>query len=127
MACVRCRHDPLVMRLMQPLVHERVMQAPMNPVYEEVRKQDEERDLEDIVEGEWGVRRSIIQLGVTADLSGEERDGEDGHDGHGDHGLPDLKPHLVLEVFRVGESGVVKNKEVGERCKDEVDDKAEKP
>ena len=41
--------------------------------------------------------------------------------------MPDLEADLVLEVFRVGESGVVEDEEVGEGGADEVEDKAEKP
>lgn len=127
MACVRCGHDPLVMWLMQSLVHQRMVKPPMYPVYEEIREQDEERNLQNIVEGKRGVCRCVIQLSVTAYLCREERHREDGHDRHGNHGLPYLKPHLVLEVFRVGESGVVEDQEIGERGKDEINDEAEEP
>lgn len=41
MACVRCRHDPFVMWLMQSLVHQRMVQPSVNPVDEEIRKQNE--------------------------------------------------------------------------------------
>ena len=57
----------------------------------------------------------------------EERRGEDGHDGERDHGLSDLEPDLVLEVFGMGEGGVVEDEEVREGSAHEIDDEAEEP
>lgn len=45
MASVRCGHDPLVMGFMECLVDLRVVQAPVNPVNEEVGKSDEKGEL----------------------------------------------------------------------------------
>lgn len=45
MGCIRGWHDPFVMRLMQLLVDQRVMQATVDPVNAEVCKQEEEREL----------------------------------------------------------------------------------
>ena len=41
--------------------------------------------------------------------------------------MSNLEAHLVLEVFGVGEGGVVEDEAVGEGGADEVEDKAEKP
>ena len=114
MACVRCRHDPFVVWLVQSFVDQWVMQAPVDPVDEEIRKEDEERNLQNIVEGKRGVHGCIVQLGIAHHFGKEERDRENAHHGHRGHSLPDLKPHLVLKVFWVREGGVVKYKQVGQ-------------
>jgi len=36
MACIRRGHNPPVMRFVQPLVYQRLMQTPVNPIDEEV-------------------------------------------------------------------------------------------
>lgn len=41
--------------------------------------------------------------------------------------MANLKPDLVLEILGVSESGVVKNEDVGEGSKDEVEYKTEEP
>ena len=48
-ARVRRRHDPLVVRLVQVAVDERVMQPAVDPVDEEIGKDDEEDDLGPVV------------------------------------------------------------------------------
>ena len=53
-------HDPPVMRLVQSSVDERVMQPTVNPVDKEIRKQDEYRELNDVVEWEWSVFSIIV-------------------------------------------------------------------
>lgn len=55
MARIRCRHNPLVVRLMQNLVHPRMVQTSVDPIYEEVGKGDKERDLYVIVQRKGGV------------------------------------------------------------------------
>lgn len=42
-------HDPLVVRLVQVLVHERVVEAAVNPVDAKIGEHDEERELEEVV------------------------------------------------------------------------------
>jgi hypothetical protein len=99
----------------------------MDPIDAKVGKEEEERELEVVVLREWGGRGRIVEFGVAAHFSEEERGGQDGHDGHGEHGLSHLQPNLVLEKFRVRESCVVEYEEVGRGCEDEIDDEAEDP
>lgn len=63
MECVRRkrrRHDPLVVWLVKGAVDQRVMQAAVNPVDEEVSEQDEKRELDKIVKRERGVRGVVV-------------------------------------------------------------------
>ena len=46
------RHDPLVVWLVQRLVHERMVQAAMDPVDAKIGEGDEQRELQDTVQGE---------------------------------------------------------------------------
>lgn len=55
MARIGRRHNPLVVWLMQNLVHTRMMQTSVDPIYEEVGKDDKERNLYVVVEGKGGV------------------------------------------------------------------------
>jgi len=75
-------HDPLVMWLMQSLVNHRMMQASVNPVNEAIRKEYEERELKDVVERERGICRRVVEFGIAANLSEEERHGEESYAGH---------------------------------------------
>lgn len=103
------------------------MQAAMDPVDEEVGEGDKEWELEDVVQPERGIGRGVVQLGVPSNFAKEAGDGEDGHDGKRDGGLLDLEGDLVLEVFGMGEGGMVEDEEVGEGSADEVDEEAEEP
>ena len=49
MACKWRRHDPLVMRFMQLLVDQRVVQAPVDPIDAEVGEEDEQGKLEEVI------------------------------------------------------------------------------
>ena len=51
-ACVGGGHDPFVMWFMQGLVYLWMVQAPVDPVNQEIREADEEWELEIIVEVE---------------------------------------------------------------------------
>ena len=53
----------------------------MDPVDEEIREQDEEGKLEDVVEREGGIGRSVVELRVSPHFGDEERHRQDGHDG----------------------------------------------
>ncbi len=123
----RRRHDPAVVRLVQVLVHQRMVQPAVDPVDEEVGEGEEERELRVVVPRARALGRRVIHLAVSAHLGDEEGHREDGHDGQRDERLPDLLPHLVLQVFRVVEGRLVEDEHVGERCADEVDDGAEEP
>ncbi len=85
----------------------------MDPIDAEVRETDKQRELKIIVESEWSVRRSIVELSVAAYFSEETGRGEYCHNWHRDHCLPYLKLDLVFEVLGMGESGMVEDEEVG--------------
>ena len=53
-------HDPLMMGLVQGFVDFRMMQAPVDPVDEEIREQDEERELEIIVQAKRRIGRGLV-------------------------------------------------------------------
>ncbi len=120
-------HDPLVMGLVQRLVDFRMVQAPVNPVDAQVRKADKQGELHNVVQRKGSIRRSVIKFAVTAHFGKETRGREEGHYWHGDHGLANLERHLVLQIFRVSEGGVIKDEEVGEGGADEIEDKAKEP
>ena len=113
MARVWRRHYPLVMRLVQRLVDERMVQATMDPVNEKVGKADKEGELDDVVKCKGGVRGRVVEFSVTADFTKEKRHGEDGHEGKRYEGLFDLKPNLVFEVLRVCEGSMVEDEDIG--------------
>ena len=76
------RHDPLVMGLMQRLVYLRMVQAPVDPIDEEIGEADKEGKLQKVVESKRRIRGCIVQFRVPANLGDEERCGENGHDRH---------------------------------------------
>ena len=126
-ARVRRRHDPLVMRFVQRLVYQRMVQSAVDPVDEEIGEANEERELEDVVEREGRIRGAIVEFGKSAHFTEKQGRGEDGHYGEGDEGLFDLEPDLVAQVFGVCEGCVVEDEDVGKGRAEEVDDGAEKP
>ena len=73
------RHDPLVVRLVEALVHPRVVEAPVDPVYEAVREENEERELSDIIPTAGTVSGGVVQVAVPAHLRKEEKHGAKGH------------------------------------------------
>lgn len=89
------------------------MQAPVDPVDEEIGEGDEEWELHPVVQGEGRVGWSIVETGIAAHLTQKERRGKYGHDGERTQCLADLQGNLVFEVFGVGESGMVKDEDVG--------------
>lgn len=107
---------------MEGFVEAGVVEGAVDPVDEEVGEADEEGELEVVVEGEGCVRRGVVEFSVAADFEEEKGSGEDGHDGHGDHGLADFEGDLVLEVFGVGDGGVIEDEYVGEGGAYEVED-----
>ena len=102
-------HDPFVVGFVEGFVEAGVVEAAVDPVDAEVGKADEEGELEVVVECEGCVRRCVVEFSVAADFEEEKGSGEDGHDGHGDHGLSDFEGDLVLEVFGMGDRGVVED------------------
>ena len=55
MTCKGRGHDPFVMSLMQSLVDQWMVQASMNPVDTEVREEDKEGELQQVVELKGGI------------------------------------------------------------------------
>ena len=115
-------HDPFVVGFVEGFVEAGVVETAVDPVDEEVGKADEEGELEVVVECEGGVGGCVVEFSVAANFKEEKGSGEDGHDGHGDHGLADFEGDLVLEVFGVGDGGVIEDEEVGKGGAYEVED-----
>ena len=99
----------------------------MDPIDKEVCEEDEERELQVVVEREWGVGRGVVEFAVATDFGEEEGDGKDGHDREGYQGLSNLEPNLILKVLWVGECCVIEDEDVGEGGADEVDQETEDP
>ena len=119
-ACERRRHDPFVVRFVQTLVQEGMVQAAVDPVDAEVSEHNEERELNPVVgfakDGEERVRevgRVVIDEAVAPDFGDEEGDGEDSHYRDRLERLLDFHAHLIFEVFGVLEGGFVEDEEVG--------------
>lgn len=88
------------------------MHPAVDPIDEEVGEQDEERELQVAVQRERRIRRSIVEFGVAAHLAEEKGRREDGHDRQRFQSLADFEPHLILEVFRMRESGMVEDEDI---------------
>lgn len=116
----RRRHDPLVVRLVQVLVHARVVQAPVDQVDHGVGEEDEEGVLQPLVPLAGALRGRVVELGIAVDFEQPERRRQEGHARHRLVGLLDLEPHLVLEVLRVLHGLLVEDEIVRERGKHEV-------
>lgn len=114
-------HDPLVVRLVEVLIHPGVVKATVNPVDAKVGEEEEEGDLEPVPPRPGGFVERVVEEAVTPDLGDEEGGGAEGHDGHGFVGLLDFEPDLVLEELGVLKGFLVEDEEVGEGGEDEVD------
>jgi len=114
MARIRRGHDPLMMRFVQSLINQWVVQTPMDPIDEEIGEQDKEGELDDAVERERSVRGRVVKFSIAKDFAEEDGGGEYSHQWDGGEGLLDLLTDLVLEVFGVCEGCVVENEDVGE-------------
>lgn len=112
-ACIGGRHDPFMMRFVKRLVDLWVVQASVDPVYEEIGKDDEQGELQIVVQGEWLIGRIVIEFSVAANFAEKEGRGEDGHNGESNHGLAYFEGDLILEVFRVSKGGMVEDEDVG--------------
>lgn len=123
----RRRHDPFMVRLVQPAVHGRVVLSAMDPVDAAVREEDEQRVLQPLVPREGGAVAEVVELGVAVDLGEEERHGENGHGGHGGEGVFDLLADLVGETAWVVQHVLVEERMVDDRAADEVHGDAEDP
>ena len=124
---VRRRHDPLVVRLVQGLVHGWVVQAAVDEVDEAVGEEEEERELEHVVPHAGPVVERVVQLGVALKLQPEARRCEQRHVRHAGTGLLDLQLDLVLEELGVLERGLVEDEHEREGRHDEVDSRSAEP
>lgn len=109
MAGVRSGHDPLVVRLVQVLVDEWVVKVAVNPVDTEVGKEQEERELEDIVPHPGAFVGGVVKLAVATNLKAHERSGAESHEWHRLVGLNDFEPYLVLDELGMVESTLIKD------------------
>ena len=112
MARIRRGHDPLMMRFVQGFVDSRMMQAPVDPIDEEVGEHDEKRELKHIIQSKRGIGREVIKFCVAAHFTEEQGRCEDGHDRNRYQSLANFEPDLVLQVFRMHESRMVENERV---------------
>ena len=83
--CMRCegtRHDPLVVRFVQSLIDQGMVQSSVDPVNAEIGERDEQRELKETVESERLLLECIVQFGVTTDLCNQERGSQKRHNGH---------------------------------------------
>lgn len=120
-------HDPLVMRLVEGLVDERMMQTSVDEVDAEIRKEEEERELQIVVICVWLIGEFVIKFGVSAHIKEEERRCEDRNEGHCVDGLFDFHSDLVLEELGVLEGGLIEDEDVGERRDNKVNSCASDP
>lgn len=65
------RHYPLMMHFVKPFVYFWVVQAAVDPIDEEIRKCDEERELKKIIARERRTRRVIIEFCVATNFGQE--------------------------------------------------------
>lgn len=123
----RCRHNPLVVWLMQLLVNGWVVKTAVDPIDEEVGEDEEEWELEPLVPRTWPVGRRVVESRVPAGFENEAGCCQGRHDGHGGVGLNHLELDLVLKELWVCEGCVVKDQVVGRSGNYEVEEKAEEP
>ena len=67
-ACKGSWHDPFMMALVESLVDQGMVQAPVDPVDTEVREENEQWELQQVVEAKRGVRWCIVQFAVPTDF-----------------------------------------------------------
>jgi hypothetical protein len=78
---VRGWHDPLVMRFVEVLVDQGVVQASMYPVDAKVGEADEEWKLQNVVPQSRTFSCDVVHFTVSANLGQEEWGREDRHEG----------------------------------------------
>lgn len=116
-----------MMRLVQSLVYQRVMQCSVDPVDEKIGEEHKEAELRVVVPATGAVFGSVVELGVAADFEEEYHASRYGDTRHSYQGLLDFLADLVLEEFRVLESGFVEDEDVREGGEEEVVDECEDP
>lgn len=122
-----CRHNPLMMWLMQRLIDKWVVQTAVNEVDEEVGEEEEERKLEPLVPSSWTLGGGVVELRITLKFRCEADCGEERHQWHGGVGLNHLQLDLVLQELWMCEGCVVEDEVVGGGGDDEVEEETEEP
>ena len=103
------------------------MQSTVDPVDKEIREYDEDGKLKEIVKRERRIIGGIVHLGIASDFCNEKRCRQDSHERHRDHGLSNLKTDLVFQILGMIEGCLVKDENIRQRRKDEVDHQAKDP
>jgi len=106
------RHNPLVVRLVEALVYQRVVQPAMDEVDEQIGKDEEQRELEEVVPPAGTFGGGVVELAIPTHLGDQGREGEQGHDGEGLVRLHDLQIDLVLEELGVLQGLLVEDEDV---------------
>lgn len=109
---VRGRHDPLVVRLVEVLVDERVVETSVDQVDAGIGEDDEKGVLKNLIRETWTFGNCVIKLRPATNFHEPKRDGQHGHAGHRLVRLLNLEPHLVLEVFGVVHSLLVEDEPI---------------
>lgn len=122
-----CRHNPLVMWLMQRLVDQWVVQTSVNEVDEKVGEEEEERELEPLVPCSRTVSGGVVEFGVALELGSKADRSQKRHQWHGGVGLNHLKLDLILQEFGMCEGCVIEDEVVGGGGDDEVEEETEEP
>ena len=122
----RRRHDPLVVRFVDVLVHFRVVESAVDPVDAQIREEDENGKLHVVVPAARPLSRCVVQLRVAAGLRRKTRARwKMAMMGKCNIGLLHLELDLVLEVSRVLEGALVEYEDIGGGGENIVDDYAE--
>ena len=116
-----------MVRLVQGLVHKRMMQASVNPVDAEVGEEDEERKLDHVVPGEGGLGWQVVQFRITTHFGKHAHGSQKRHQWHGPVRLADLQPDLVLEILGVVFGRLVENEVIGQSSAQEVQNQSKEP
>lgn len=124
---IRCGNNPFVMRLVKPLIDERVVQCAVDPVNTKVRKRDEQRVLDPIVKGERGFAREVVKFGPSLRLGHEKRSGQCRHEGHGVQGLFNFQGDLIAQEFGMLHRTVIVDKIIRNRSAEKVQKQAKSP
>lgn len=125
-ARIWCRHDPLVVWLMERPIYHGVVEPTVNQINPEIGPHEEQRKLQPHIRLSV-ITNILVQQRVPADLCHEEGHGKDGHDWDRSHCLRYFLPYLVLEKFRMLECVFVEDEHIGQRCEGEVYNEAENP
>jgi len=94
-------HNPLVVRLMQVLINQWMVQTSVDEVNQGVGEDEEAGELQELVPQAWAVGGCIIQLRVSTDLEEPEDGRKQSHAGERRNRLLDLHGYLILQILRV--------------------------